>query len=74
MIDQTILIIDDDADLLQIASLIFKETGSKVVTAHDDLGGLTKFFTHHPNLITLDVKISGPRGRDLEICHPQLLI
>ena len=60
MIDQTILIIDDDADLLQLASLIFKKAGAQVVTAHDGLDGISKFFTHHPNLITLDVKISGP--------------
>ena len=63
MIDRTILIIDDDANLLQLASLIFKKTGAKVVMAHDGLGDLSEFFTHHPNQIILDVIISGqPRA------------
>jgi two-component system, OmpR family, alkaline phosphatase synthesis response regulator PhoP len=65
MIDQTILIIDDDADLLQLASLIFKKAGAKVITAHDGLDGLSKFFTHHPNLIILDVMMPGSNGFDV---------
>lgn len=63
--DQTILIIDDDADLLQLASLIFKKAGARVITAHDGLDGLSKFFTHHPNLIILDVMMPGSNGFDV---------
>ena len=65
MIDQTVLIIDDDADLLQLASLIFKKAGAQVVTAHDGLDGLSKFFMHHPNLIILDVMMPGSNGFDV---------
>ena len=65
MHDQTILIIDDDADLLQLASLIFKKAGARVITAHDGLDGLSKFFTHHPNLIILDVMMPGSNGFDV---------
>jgi len=65
MHDQTILIIDDDADLLQLASLIFKKAGARVVTAHDGLDGLSKFFTHRPNLIILDVMMPGSNGFDV---------
>ena len=65
MHDQTILIIDDDADLLQLASLIFKKAGARVVTAHDGLDGLSKYFMHHPNLIILDVMMPGSNGFDV---------
>jgi len=65
MIDQKVLIIDDDADLLQLASLIFKKAGAQVVTAHDGLDGISKFFTHHPNLIILDVMMPGSNGFDV---------
>ena len=65
MIDQKVLIIDDDADLLQLASLIFKKAGAQVITAHDGLDGLSKFFTHHPNLIILDVMMPGSNGFDV---------
>ena len=63
MIDRTILIIDDDAKLLELASPIFKKAGARVVMAHDGFGGLSEFFAHHPNQIILDVIISGqPRA------------
>ena len=65
MLDQTILIIDDDADLLQLASLIFKKAGARVITAYDGLDGLSKYFTHHPNLIILDVMMPGSNGFDV---------
>jgi DNA-binding response OmpR family regulator len=63
--DQTVLIIDDDADLLQLASLIFKKEGAKVITASDGLDGISKFFTHRPDLIILDVMMPGNSGFDI---------
>ena len=65
MMDQTVLIIDDDADLLQLASLIFKKAGAQVITASDGLEGISKFFTHHPDLIVLDVMMPGNNGFDI---------
>jgi DNA-binding response OmpR family regulator len=65
MIDQKVLIIDDDADLRQLASLIFKKAGAQVITAHDGLDGLSKYFMHHPNLIILDVMMPGSNGFDV---------
>jgi two-component system, OmpR family, alkaline phosphatase synthesis response regulator PhoP len=62
---QTILIVDDDADLLQLASLIFKKAGAQVITAHDGLDGISKFFTYHPDLIILDVMMPGGSGFDV---------
>lgn len=65
MIDRRVLIIDDDADLLQLASLIFKKAGAQVVTANDGLEGISKFFTFHPDLIILDVMMPGNNGFDV---------
>ena len=63
--DQKVLIIDDDADLRELASLIFKKAGAQVITAHDGLDGLSKFFMHHPNLIILDVMMPDSNGFDV---------
>ena len=63
--DQTVLIIDDDADLLQLASLLFKKAGAQVITAHDGLEGISRFFTHHPDLVVLDVIMPGNNGFDI---------
>jgi DNA-binding response OmpR family regulator len=63
--DQTVLIVDDDADLLQLASLLFKKAGAQVITANDGLEGISKFFTHHPDLIVMDVMMPGSSGFDI---------
>ena len=63
--DQTVLIIDDDADLLQLAGLIFKKAGARVITANDAFDGISKFFTHHPDLVILDVMMPGSSGFDI---------
>ena len=65
MSDQKVLIIDDDAELVQIVSLIFKRAGYQVVTAHDGLDGLSKYFMSHPDLIVLDVMMPGSSGFDV---------
>jgi two-component system alkaline phosphatase synthesis response regulator PhoP len=63
--DQTVLIVDDDTDLLQLASLLFKKAGAQVITANDGLEGISKFFTHHPDLIVMDVMMPGNSGFDI---------
>ena len=65
MSDPKVLIIDDDAELLQIVSLIFKKAGYQVITAHDGLDGLSKYFLCHPNLIVLDAIMPGSSGFDV---------
>jgi len=67
MIDKKVLLIDDDVDLLQLAGLLFKKEGAKVVTARDGLDGMSKLFTHHPDLIVLDVMMPGMDG--FEVCR-----
>jgi DNA-binding response OmpR family regulator len=67
VIGKKVLIIDDDADLRQLASLIFKKAGAQVSTARDGLEGMGKLFTHQPNLIVLDVMLPGIDG--FEVCQ-----
>jgi len=61
-----VLIIDDDADLRQLASLIFKNVGAQVATAGDGLEAMSKLFTQKPDLILLDVMLPGMDG--FEVC------
>jgi DNA-binding response OmpR family regulator len=67
MNDKKILIIDDDADLLHLAGLIFKKAGAQIFTARDGLEGISKLFTCNPNLIILDVMMPGTNG--FEVCQ-----
>lgn len=65
MIGQKILIIDDDLELLQLVSVVFKKVGAHVITAHDGLDGISKFFMHRPDLVILDVMMPGGNGFDV---------
>jgi len=67
MIDQKVLLIDDDADLLHLAGLLFKKAGAHIFTARDGLEGISKLFTCNPNLIILDVMMPGTNG--FEVCQ-----
>lgn len=62
-----ILLIDDDASLLQLAGVLFKNEGAEIATAHDGFEGLIKLFTFHPDLIILDVVM--PEMDGFEICR-----
>jgi DNA-binding response OmpR family regulator len=67
MIGQKVLLIDDDADLLHLAGLLFKKAGAHIFTARDGLEGISKLFTCNPNLIILDVMMPGTNG--FEVCQ-----
>ena len=67
MIGKKVLLIDDDADLLKLASLMFQKAGAETITARDGLEGISQLFLHHPNLIILDVMMPGTNG--FEVCQ-----
>jgi DNA-binding response OmpR family regulator len=67
MIDHKVLLIDDDADLLHLAGLLFKKAGAHIFTARDGLEGISKLFTCNPDLIILDVMMPGTNG--FEVCQ-----
>ncbi|QSQ22542.1 response regulator [Pyxidicoccus parkwayensis] len=61
-----VLLIDDDADLLEIYTFALEEMGCVVTTAHDGLEGLERALALHPDLILTDVHM--PRMNGLELC------
>jgi|SRR5687768_10977113 len=67
MNNKKVLIIDDDAGFLYLASLLFKKEGATVFTARDGLEGISKLFTHQPDLTILDVTMPGLNG--FEVCQ-----
>jgi CheY-like chemotaxis protein len=63
----SILIADDDKDLVNVLAERCKQLGLSVVTAHR---GLTAFYAvneHHPDIICMDVHM--PAGNGLSICE-----
>lgn len=66
MIGKTVLIIDDDVDLLHLASHIFQRAGAHVITTRDGLDGISKLLTQQPDLVILDVMM--PEMDGFEVC------
>jgi CheY-like chemotaxis protein len=64
---KTILIVDDDADHVNVMRLILERNGFRVVAAVSGRDGLAKVETVQPDLVILDVMIPDVDG--LEICR-----
>ena len=63
---QKILIIDDDPDVITVLQLLLKKKGYEVATATKEGEAYKQLDAFAPNLIVLDVLLSGVDGR--EIC------
>jgi two-component system phosphate regulon response regulator PhoB len=61
-----ILVIDDEADVLDMLIINLRAAGFTVVTAEDGASGLVKARTQPPSLIILDLML--PKMSGLEIC------
>lgn len=60
---RTVLVIDDDPDILMVAELSLRTIGKlEVVTAQDGLAGLAAAETHRPDAILLDATMPGLDG------------
>jgi two-component system alkaline phosphatase synthesis response regulator PhoP len=59
---KTILLIDDDADLVAANTLLLESKGYQIVSTTDGSTGVTKAREHKPDLILLDVMM----GHDTE--------
>lgn len=57
-----LLLIDDDQDLLQLLSEFMTRQGYTVYTADGGREGLRVFYTHHPDLIVMDVSMPEKDG------------
>jgi DNA-binding response OmpR family regulator len=63
----TVLLIDDDASLLDLVALAFEDAGWSVVTAPDGLAGYAAIRTHAPILVVSDVNM--PRLDGFALCR-----
>jgi DNA-binding response OmpR family regulator len=65
-VDETVLIADDDRDIVRFVEVNLRLEGFEVITAHDGQDALTKALDLQPNLILLDVMM--PRMDGYEVC------
>ena len=67
MQSKTVLIADDDHDLVQVLTLRCNQLGLNVVGAHDAMTALALAHQQRPDLICLDVNM--PSGSGLSVCE-----
>ncbi len=63
---ETILIVDDEADLLELIEYNLKKEGYNVLKAENGSEGIRLARKHHPDLILLDIMM--PRMTGFEVC------
>ncbi len=59
---QTILVIEDDQDMLQLLRRVLESEGYRVVLAADGAYGMTLLREAKPDLVLLDIMMPGPDG------------
>jgi two-component system cell cycle response regulator DivK len=59
---KSVLVVEDQADNLEIMRVILRNAGILMIEAHDGLSSLVKFEEHKPDLVVLDVQIPGIDG------------
>ena len=62
---QSILLVEDDEDILQLLAFNFESAGFDVHTAEDGTLGLAKARRHKPDLVVLDLMLPGMNGFDV---------
>jgi DNA-binding response OmpR family regulator len=62
---KTILVIDDDPDLLRMVDFVLAREGYHVITAASGEEGLKQAYAHHPDLIILDIMMPHMDGWQL---------
>jgi DNA-binding response OmpR family regulator len=62
MVAATVLVADDDADILRFMELNLRLEGFQVVTARDGADALAKAVAIRPDLVLLDVRMPGIDG------------
>ncbi len=59
---QKILMIDDNADLLEVYEWVLESAGYQIITARDGVEGIKRNEESDPDLILLDLKMIGMDG------------
>jgi DNA-binding response OmpR family regulator len=62
---QTILVVDDDKDILEVLQYILEDSGYKVDTLSDGHFLFDHIKQHTPDLILLDIMLGNMDGREL---------
>ena len=62
---KTILVVDDETRITQLARDYLTHAGFTVVTAHDGPGALASFKAERPDLVVLDLGLPGLDGLDV---------
>jgi DNA-binding response OmpR family regulator len=62
-----ILVVDDDADIVDIISYSLRKDGHKVIAGHDGQEALDLAHKYHPDLAILDVMM--PKQNGFEVCR-----
>ena len=62
MENNTILVIDDDRNILAIIELYLKKAGFQVYTCADGTSALAAFHETKPSLVVLDIMLPGRDG------------
>ena len=65
--EQTVLVVDDDANVVELTRLYLERDGYRVVSASDGARGLALAREEQPSLVVLDVML--PRVNGLEVCR-----
>ena len=66
MYSKKILLIDEDSLFQKKTRQLFENAGAKVISTCDAMEGINNVLTQKPNLIILDIKISGNGG--IQLC------
>ena len=59
---KTILVVEDEPDIIRWLTLLFENNGYNVVTAQNGLEGIEKAKSENPDLITLDISMPTESG------------
>lgn len=63
----TILVVDDEQRIIDLAKMYLEQDGYRVMSATDGVNALSKILNDKPNLVVLDLMLPGMDG--LEVCR-----
>ena len=67
LMEDTVLIVEDEADVVDLLRYNLKRAGFKVLVATSGDAGLASVRTHRPDIVVLDLMLPGMSG--LEVCR-----